>query len=346
MGEVVLVRDHDVNRTVAVKRIRAEVQHADGLARFVEEVQTIARLDHPGIVPVHDVGVDPEGRYFFVMKHVQGDTLERVIERLARGDAEAHQRFPFPVRVQLFLIMLQAMAHAHRRGVIHRDLKPANLMVGPHNEVTIMDWGIAKVIRPQGEPILLRVAVEPSCVIPTASLPPSAAPRRTEDGALIGTPAYMSPEQARGEIAAMDERSDLYSLCVVFHELLFLEHYLGAGLDVQATLAGVQAAKPDMHRTTRRPGQHTVPRELAWFIDRGLQKAPAARFHSADEMIAELQRILSGRIRVQCQVTLVKRAGYELLALADAHPGALIVGSTMALSLFVASVWHLLSSLG
>jgi serine/threonine-protein kinase len=297
-------------------------------------------------VPVHDVGVDPEGRYYFVMKHVQGQTLEEVIKRLAGGDAEAHARFPFPVRVQLFLSMLQALAHAHRRGVIHRDLKPANLMVGPHNEVTVMDWGVAKVIRPGGAPLLLRESGAPACALPLPALPAPTSTRRTEDGALIGSPAYMSPEQARGDITGMDERSDLYSLCVVFHELLFLEHYLGEGRDVSSTLAAVQTQQPHMHDMSHHPAQRTVPRELAWFIDRGLQKAPQARFQSADEMIAELQRILSGRIRVQCQVTLVKRAGFELLALADAHPAALIVGSTLTLSLFAVSLWHLLKGLG
>ena len=128
MGTVTLAVDHDIDRAVALKQVRQDVG-ARGVARFVEEVRTIGRLEHPNIIPIHDVGVDEAGNYFFVMKYVEGETLEAIIEQLAAGDPAAHQRFSYEVRVQIFIGLLRALAYAHDRGIIHRDLKPANVMV-------------------------------------------------------------------------------------------------------------------------------------------------------------------------------------------------------------------------
>ena len=149
MGEVVLLKDNDIERMVALKRL-TDGNDVDRLLRFVEEIRTVGQLDHPNIVPVHDVGIDQLGRYYFVMKHLQGDTLESIIDKLREGDRATHARFTFPVRVQLFLGVLNALAYAHRKGFIHRDLKPANIMVGPYGEVTVMDWGLARRVRSAG----------------------------------------------------------------------------------------------------------------------------------------------------------------------------------------------------
>ncbi len=150
MGEVVLLKDNDIERLVALKRL-PEATDVDRLLRFVEEIRTVGQLDHPNIVPVHDVGIDHLGRYYFVMKHLQGDTLESIIEKLRQGDRAAHAHYTFPMRVQLFIGVLNALAYAHRKGFIHRDLKPANIMVGPYGEVTVMDWGLARRIDTSGD---------------------------------------------------------------------------------------------------------------------------------------------------------------------------------------------------
>ena len=146
MGEVVLAMDHDIARQVSLKRL-PENCDLGRVLRFAEEIRTVGQLEHPNIVPVHDVGVDSAGRYYFVMKHLRGETLESIIARLKAGDAAAHARFTMEVRIQIFLSVLNAMAYAHQQGFIHRDLKPANIMVGPYGEVTVMDWGLAKRIR-------------------------------------------------------------------------------------------------------------------------------------------------------------------------------------------------------
>jgi serine/threonine-protein kinase len=155
MGQVQLVRDFDIGRTIAVKRLPADA-HPALVQRFVEEIRTIGTLEHPNIVPVHDVGVDSHGQFFFVMKHLEGQTLERLIARLQDGDPLAHAQYPFPARAQLLLSVMNAVSYAHRRGVLHRDLKPANIMVGAFGDVTVLDWGIARILAeaaPEAAPV-------------------------------------------------------------------------------------------------------------------------------------------------------------------------------------------------
>jgi serine/threonine protein kinase len=335
MGEVVLLKDHDIERMVALKRL-PEASDLDRVLRFVEEIRTVGQLDHPNIVPLHDVGIDHLGRYFFVMKHLQGDTLESIIEKLRQGDAATHARFTFPIRVQIFQGVLNALAYAHRKGFIHRDLKPANIMVGPYGEVTVMDWGLARHTR------------QPDAVARTASA--TSAPKslreavslQTQMGAVVGTPLYMSPEQARGQHDAVDVRSDAYSLCVLFHELLYLRHYLEGRESLAEVLAGVEKHLPNLFDLESDPHQPAVPAELAWFLNKGFAKDPARRYQSVEEMQLVLQGVMEGRIRVQCQRTLIKRGLHEALRSVDKHPTAVIAGSTAAAAVVLASLGHLL----
>ncbi len=181
MGEVALAEDHDIQRKVALKRLRPDARSEPALARFAEEVGIIGQLEHPNITPVHDVGIDEEGQHYFVMKYVDGETLESIIDKLAAGAPGYAERFGTDERVEIFVGILNAVRYAHARGVVHRDLKPANIMVGRYSEVTVVDWGIAKK----------RDSAEAG-------------------SGLDGTPLYMSPEQAAGDLAAVGERSDIY----------------------------------------------------------------------------------------------------------------------------------------
>src|SRR5262249_27698511 len=160
------------------KRLKREVQGPESLARFVDEIRTIGQLEHPNIVPIHDVGVDDNGEHYFVMKYVDGETLESIITKLASGDATYHARFNIEQRVLIFLRLLDAIAFAHAAGYLHRDIKPANVIVGRFGEVMLMDWGIAKRIDRGGE-----------ALSSAGELPPSSG--QTCVGTLVGTPAYM-----------------------------------------------------------------------------------------------------------------------------------------------------------
>ncbi|GAB4199636.1 MAG: hypothetical protein OHK0013_09990 [Sandaracinaceae bacterium] len=280
MGEVELVSDVDLGRTVAIKHM-LDGAPAD---RFVGEIRTLGRLEHPNIVPLHDVGVDAEGRYFFVMKHVEGETLAEIIERLRAREPAYVALYTFERRIEIVLGILHALEHAHESGILHRDLKPENVMIGKHGEVQLMDWGIA---------LPFRAGARPSTDEPR--------------GAVTGTPWFMSPEQARGETDTLDARSDLYAVGALFHELLLLRHYLGDERDPVRVVerVGQEGWTQSLLDWHRGPGP-MPPMELYHFVRRAMAFERARRWSSAGEMIAELHRILDGRVRVQCPITLVK----------------------------------------
>jgi serine/threonine protein kinase len=171
---------------------------------MIREAQIIARLEHPGIVPVHDVGVLPDGRVFYAMKFVRG----------VRLDEYAANTTSTRERLRKFQAVCDAVAFAHAHGVIHRDLKPQNIMIGSFGEVLVLDWGVAKILREHKNAV--------SSEADTQILPPAGTNKTTDTahGTVIGTRQYMSPEQARGEVDQLDERSDIYSLGAVFYFLL------------------------------------------------------------------------------------------------------------------------------
>jgi serine/threonine-protein kinase len=325
MGEVILARDHDIERTVALKRL-PDCTDLARVLRFVEEIRTVGQLEHPNIVPVHDVGVDASGRYYFVMKHLRGETLESIILKLQSGDAAMHARFPMTVRFQVMVGVMNALKYAHQQGFIHRDLKPANIMVGPYGEVTVMDWGLAKRIRAPEKDLGPVTNLRERTVL------------QTQLGAVMGTPLYMSPEQARGAHDQLDERSDLYSLGAIFYEFLHLKHYLAGRNDLQSVLEGVKSVTPVFHEYETRGRQYQVPAELDWYIKRSMEKDPGQRWASVAEMEEELQRILRGECRIQCQRTAVKRVLGEVQKLVDQRPVLVIIGSTITVTVFMAAL--------
>jgi eukaryotic-like serine/threonine-protein kinase len=204
MGTVYLAEDAELNRQVAIKVLNPPDVAQDLKQRMIREAQIIARLEHPGIVPVHDVGLLPDGRVFYAMKYVRGRRL----------DEYAAETESIRDRLRKFQAACDAVAFAHAHGVIHRDLKPQNIMIGSFGEVLVLDWGVAKILR-RREP----AASEAD----TLRLPGNNSnhkPGDTTQGTIIGTRHYMSPEQARGEVDRLDERSDVYSLGAVLCFLL------------------------------------------------------------------------------------------------------------------------------
>jgi eukaryotic-like serine/threonine-protein kinase len=203
MGIVFRGRDPDLNHTLAIKVLIDKYRgYADVERRFLEEVQITAQLQHPGVPPVHEVGRLEDGRPFFAMKLVKGRTLAELLKE-RRDLAEDLPRF---------LAVCQTLAYAHSRGILHRDIKPSNIMVGAFGEVQVMDWGLAKVLAREGE----APAEEPSTIV---SVRAAAAPL-SQAGTVVGTPAYMAPEQARAEAHLVDERADVFGLGALLCVLL------------------------------------------------------------------------------------------------------------------------------
>lgn len=206
MGTVYLARDPELDRELAIKVLNTpEVDEATS-ARMIREAQIIARLEHPGIVPVHDVGVLPDGRVFYAMKLVRGSRLDEY--------SETHKSTRD--RLRKFQAACDAVAFAHAHGVIHRDLKPQNIMIGAFGEVLVLDWGVAKLLRPDATNLLEAETLRRKPGSPSSQ-------KNLEDtsqGTVIGTPHFMSPEQSRGEVETLDERADVYSLGAILYFLL------------------------------------------------------------------------------------------------------------------------------
>ena len=255
MGVVYAAEDEKLSRRVALKVLDTPDANGELTSRLMREARILAQLEHPGIVPVHDVGVLPGGRVFYSMKFVEGLRLDRYVVQLDS----------LPERLRLFLRVCDAVAFAHARGVLHRDLKPANIMVGSFGEVLVMDWGLAKILQEHSlgrdEPLLSSVQKAnsendstPSTVI-------------TGHGTVMGTPGYMAPEQARGETEKIDVRSDIFSL--------------GALLKFIATGGA-------------RGKSGALPRPLLAICAKATAESPNARYTHVSELAADVSRYLEG----------------------------------------------------
>jgi serine/threonine protein kinase len=215
MGAVLQGRDVDLGPDLAIKVILDEHRELPEMVRrFVEEAQIGGQLQHPGIVPVYELGRSPDGRLFIAMKLVRGRTLAALLED-RKGPADDRTRF-----LSIFEQVCQTMAYAHSRGVVHRDLKPSNVMVGSFGEVQVMDWGLAKVLGQGGvaDELWERMGRDEAIAVRTVRMGSEAL--ESLAGSVIGTPAYMSPEQARGAIDAVDERGDVFALGSILCEIL------------------------------------------------------------------------------------------------------------------------------
>jgi serine/threonine-protein kinase len=215
IGVVLKGRDVDLGRDVAVKILREEhAGDADVVFRFIEEAQIGGQLQHPGIVPVYDLGTSGENRPYFAMKLVKGRTLAAMFEDRRSSPAERRRS------LAVFESVCRTVAYAHARGVIHRDLKPSNVMVGAFGEVQVVDWGLAKVLGQESEDRarVRRPRPEAQSVITTVRSGSSGS--HSLVGSVMGTPAYMSPEQARGEIEKVDTRGDVFALGAILCEIL------------------------------------------------------------------------------------------------------------------------------
>jgi len=219
MGAIREAQQTGMDRRVAMKVMLEGAEEVD-VARFVNEAKITGQLEHPNIVPVHELGVDAQGKIFYTMKFVRGITLKKVLELLAEGVEATVKKYPLPALLTIFQKACDAVAFAHSKGVIHRDLKPENIMLGDFGEVLVMDWGLAKMVSSP------EFQVSSSRTVHAVS-PKQETSGSTMAGTVMGTPQYMAPEQARGEIEALDARADIYALGAILYHLLALRPSVG-----------------------------------------------------------------------------------------------------------------------
>jgi serine/threonine protein kinase len=274
MGEVLAAFDQRIGRQVAIKRMRSPHPSEEATTRFLREARIQARLEHPAIVPVHELGTDDAGRPYFTMKRLAGRTLG---QRMAEGATQSQL-------LRAFVDVCLAVEFAHVRGVVHRDLKPSNIMLGDYGEVYVLDWGVARVLE------------EPAGPPPTGGPTPGSFDARsqidsleegTQTGTLLGTPGYIAPEQLKGDPASAP--ADVYALGSILFELLVGEplHPKGHQKAIASTLASPQ------ERPSRRRPERAIPPELDEACFEALAEEPAER-PTAHQLAHRVQAYLDG----------------------------------------------------
>ncbi len=286
IGQVSVALDNELSREVALKELQTRfADDQDARARFVLEAEVTGGLEHPGVVPVYGLGHYADGRPFYAMRFVRGDSMEDATRRFHQQFAKepTDDGFDLELRklLQRFIDVCNAMEYAHSRGVLHRDLKPGNIMLGNYGETLVVDWGLAKV---GAETSKHATPIDESALYPASAS--DSAP--TQLGSTVGTPHYMSPEQATGRIDELDSTSDVYSLgATLYHMLTGQPPYNGS--DIGVVLAAVQTGIFPPPRTIN----PRITKPLEAICLKAMAHQPADRYQSAQALAEDIQRCLA-----------------------------------------------------
>ncbi len=303
MGVIHQARDLRIRRTVAMKVIKTASQFSrENVLRFVEEAQVTGQLQHPNIVPVYDLSLDEQGEVFYTMKYVRGITLDQLLSGIRKADPEILTKYPLATLLTVFQKICDGVAFAHSMGVVHRDLKPDNVMIGEYGEVLVMDWGLAKKIA--------HGAGEQAEREGEANMPPlDLRGFETLNGLIVGTPPYIAPEAARGELDQIDPRSDIYVLGAMLYAILTLRApYPGREFaelieqivsgkfpppssynhPAKASLSPLAADSDGYHYDLAHLPGKRVPEGLAAIALKAMSYAPDERYQSVADLQAEI----------------------------------------------------------
>jgi len=284
-GEALLQTCYDENlgRTVVMKTLLPQLAGLEVYRkRFLREARVTAQIPHPVTVPVYEISRDREGNVYFTMKKLSGRDMCDILDRIAAGDKPTQAQFPVDQLLSVLIRVGQCLAFAHTAGVVHRDLKPANIMVGDYGEVTLLDWGLAKVAD-------MEATDEVDQLVRSGQQKGSG--RLTGHGDVQGTPFYMSPEQAR-ETGNVDHRSDIYNMGIILFEILTNQSYM-SGRNFKEIKKKI-LEDPVRGPSDVLPGANIDP-ELNAICVKALMKDPEDRYDTMDELIQDIRNFLIGK---------------------------------------------------
>lgn len=310
LGQVSIALDSELNRHVALKEILPT--HADDQKRqerFLQEAEITGQLEHPGIVPVYGLGAYADGRPYYAMRFVEGESLKSAIEAFHR-DAKNGGRLTVGERgvrfrhlLGSFIAVCQAMHYAHCRYVLHRDIKPENIMLGPYGETLVVDWGLAKPVNSQkSDSSEFEVASGSGSGSQPVRLKSRDSHGETLEGSAVGTPAYMSPEQAAGKLGSLGPSTDIYSLGATLYALLTGQ----APFKQDDAFSLLQAVREGRFESPRQMQRH-VPKALDAICMKAMAKAPGDRYSTARELAEDLERFLADEPVVAMPETTIQR---------------------------------------